>query len=209
MTSICSNLYDARNHELRFAILNLDIPAEELVKMSSDQLAPSTVKNQRQERQEKYFKEQVLVNDEAKIIAKTHKGESILTVDHNQDDYYFANINLLQEKSNQDQQNFEVINSDDEGLQKMDSSKELSLPSLSKKTSDFNKNNRTRECPYKNLNQDDRNLYFLLEEYTLENLYKKWDEKLKSFLKPETVELIHSNRRKKQASLSSEIIHIN
>jgi hypothetical protein len=50
--------------------------------MSSEELAPSSLKNLRTERQNKYFKEQVLMKEETKIIAKTHKGESILTVDN-------------------------------------------------------------------------------------------------------------------------------
>ena len=69
---------DHRNTELRFAILNGDILANELVKLSSEELAPSTIKNKRIERQNKYFKEQVLMKEDMKIITKNHKGESIL-----------------------------------------------------------------------------------------------------------------------------------
>ena len=77
---------DFRNPELRFSILNGDLTANELVKLSSEQLAPSRIKNMRTERQNKYFKEQVLMKDEMKIIAKTHKGESFLNVDSNNSD---------------------------------------------------------------------------------------------------------------------------
>jgi hypothetical protein len=49
--------------------------------MGAEELAPSSLKNRRIERQNKYFKEQVLMKEETKIIAKTHKGEAILTVD--------------------------------------------------------------------------------------------------------------------------------
>jgi len=79
--TLYSNLSDHRNYELRFAILNNDILPEELVKMQSEELAPSSLKSRRTERQNKYFKEQVLMKEETKIIAKTHKGESILTFD--------------------------------------------------------------------------------------------------------------------------------
>lgn len=77
---------DPRNPELRFSILNGDITATELVKLSSEQLAPSRIKNMRTERQNKYFKEQVLMKEEMKVIVKTHKGESILNVDSNASD---------------------------------------------------------------------------------------------------------------------------
>jgi len=84
---------DPRNPELRFSILNGDISATELVKLSSEQLAPSRMKNMRTERQNKYFKEQVLMKEEMKIIAKNHKGESILNVDSNAFDSDNENIN--------------------------------------------------------------------------------------------------------------------
>ncbi len=77
---------DHRNSELRFSILNGDISANELVKLSTEELAPSRIKSMRTERQNKYFKEQVLMKDEMKIILKNHKGESILNVDNNFND---------------------------------------------------------------------------------------------------------------------------
>jgi hypothetical protein len=96
-------LSDCRNHELRYAILNNDILPEELVKMQAEELAPSSVKNRRVERQNKYFKEQVLMKEETKIISKTHKGESILTVDKDPlitSDTFFnqQNITLLEKQ---------------------------------------------------------------------------------------------------------------
>ena len=36
--------------------------------MSAEELAPSSLKNRRSERQNKYFKEQVLIGDDNKII---------------------------------------------------------------------------------------------------------------------------------------------
>lgn len=65
--------------------------------MSSEDLAPTALKNRRIERQNKYFKEQVLMHDEAKVIAKTHKGESVLTVnkDNNQEENFFNLSNDL------------------------------------------------------------------------------------------------------------------
>ena len=58
---------DHRNSELRFAIINGDILTNELVKLSSEELAPSSIKNKRIERQNKYFKEQVLMKEDMKI----------------------------------------------------------------------------------------------------------------------------------------------
>jgi len=40
----------------------------------------------RMERQNKYFKEQVLMKEDMKIIAKTHKGEAFLNIENNPSD---------------------------------------------------------------------------------------------------------------------------
>lgn len=97
--TLYSNLSDFRNHELRCGILNNDILPEELVKMQAEELAPTSLRNRRIERQNKYFKEQVLMKEETKIIAKTHKGESILTVDKdpiiNPSDFYANSTDIL------------------------------------------------------------------------------------------------------------------
>jgi hypothetical protein len=209
MSSIYSNLADPRNHELRFAILNSDILPAELVKMTADQLAPTSEKNRRLERQEKYFKEQVLVADEAKIIAKTHKGEAILSVDQNPGDYYYENMNINQENSKSELQDIpsgEVLNSDEE-KKIAPISRENSELNLNKKSSEMYKNSRGKDCPYKNLSKEDLNLYFLLEEYSLENLYKKWDEKLKTIMYPDIIQAIHTARKTKQTNNKLEFIN--
>lgn len=86
---------DPRNPELRFSILNGDIQAPELVKLNTEQLAPSRIKNMRTERQNKYFKEQVLMKEDTRMVAKTHKGESILNVENTID---FDNENINKRK---------------------------------------------------------------------------------------------------------------
>jgi len=74
------NLIDSKNFDLRFSLLNKEIEPTELVKMKAEDLAPSSLKSQRLERQTKYFKEQVLVADDNKIMTKDHKGVSIIVV---------------------------------------------------------------------------------------------------------------------------------
>ena len=93
------NLSDYRNYELRLGILNNEISTAELIKMTSEELAPSSLKKRRIERQEKYFKEQVLMKEDAIIIAKTHKGEAILTVDTDTSNHeYFLTSGILEKK---------------------------------------------------------------------------------------------------------------
>ena len=168
-----NNLNDYRNSEIRFAILNLDLTHTDLVKMDAEALAPSSLKNRRIDRQNKYFKEQVLMKEDTKIIAKTHKGESILTVDKPMDDEFIFNENKdnLSEKAS-----FEYQSDNEE-------KKDLAEPVTVKPY--------RKEIKYKNLTPSMKELYYTLEEYTFENVRKKLGEKLK-ILKPSTIEEIQN-----------------
>jgi len=80
--SLIYNLQDPRNNELRLAILAGDIKPSELPKMDSMQLAPNELKQMRDARESKYFKEQVLLEADAasaRIITKSHKGETVIS----------------------------------------------------------------------------------------------------------------------------------
>jgi len=173
------NLNDYRNSEIRFSILNNDVSPQELVKMSSEELAPSSLKNRRIERQNKYFKEQVLMKEDTKIIAKTHKGETLLTVDRlDQQDYYIPNEEIDIKDNLSEKASFEY-NSDNE-------EKNLEAKPLSKNNSvtiNLNRNNSKpvkKEVKYKNLNSTLRDFYNNLEEFTVDNIIKKFNDKLKT-----------------------------
>jgi hypothetical protein len=143
--------------------------------MSAEELAPSSLKNRRTERQNKYFKEQVLMKEDTRIIAKTHKGESILTVDKSayQDEYIFNDkADNVSEKASFDYQ------SDNEARNKeLETKTEMSIKVPRK------------EMKYKNLSSSMKDLYNHLEEYNVENVKKKLNEKMKG-LKTQTVEEI-------------------
>lgn len=75
------NLQDPRNTELRLALLCGAIKPSDLPKRDSMQLAPTELKKVREDRESKYFKEQVLLEGDlstAKIITKSHKGEMVV-----------------------------------------------------------------------------------------------------------------------------------
>jgi hypothetical protein len=212
------NLIDYRNSELRFSILNSDITPQELVKMSSEELAPSSLKSRRMERQNKYFQEQVLMKEEAKIIAKTHKGESILTVNQDQPDLeqYITPDALEQQNTKENKKekfsdkaswdypsdNEERKNIFERGDSQLtnktltiqrDNSSILensgkSIAAVSNFPS-INKKNK-KEIKYKNLSEEQVQFHNMLEEYTRENLFHKLNEKLKIQLKPSTVDEI-------------------
>jgi len=95
------NLIDSKNFDLRFSLLNKEIIPTDLVKMKAEELAPSSLKQERLERQQKYFNEQVLVKDDNKIITKNHKGVSIIVVNNGnaEDDPDFDNEDKVRKNS--------------------------------------------------------------------------------------------------------------
>jgi hypothetical protein len=148
--------------------------------MSAEELAPSSLKNRRVERQNKYFNEQVLMKEEAKIIAKTHKGESILTVSNNQEEFIFNEVkDNVSEKASFDYQSDNEQRNREEG-------NAIGSDVIVKNSSV----NVRKEMKYKNLTSTMKDFYYLLEDYSLENLRRRLNEKLK-ILKPATVEEIH------------------
>jgi len=79
--SIAYNMNDPKNSELRFALLTEDIKASQLPKLDSKQLAPTELKKVREAREQKHFKEQVLLPGDGKlrkILVKSKKGEEII-----------------------------------------------------------------------------------------------------------------------------------
>ena len=79
--SIAYNMNDPKNGELRFALLTEDIKASKLPTLDSKQLAPTELKKIREAREEKHFKEQVLLPGDGKvrkILVKSKKGEEII-----------------------------------------------------------------------------------------------------------------------------------
>ena len=200
--------------------------------MSSEELAPTSLKKRRIERQEKYFKEQVLMKEDAKIISKTHKGENILTVnkDSNEHEDYCipekvsdnrlnkensknVSDNRWDDKSEKASWNYDS----DEGEKKnisviknyslSENMRDVSVTKLSssKSKSELNLKNNSRkinENKYKNLSTDMMNFYNLLQEYTKENLLLKFNDKLKSSLKYETFQEIIKFREEEKSNLN-------
>jgi hypothetical protein len=196
--------------------------------MTSEELAPSSLKKRRIERQEKYFKEQVLMKDEAKIIAKTHKGEAILTVDKDtSNDDYFLTSGILEKTGNEkenaayekndnnsdkasgnyesdEERKIDDINKVNNLSRENSSVKNLSSliksNSIYKGESNLRKSNESTKniIKYKNLSQDMLNFFNLLQEFKREGLFFKLNDKLKTNLKPETYQEILKRREEEK-----------
>lgn len=99
LSSLVFNLNNSENDELRAKVLSSEIPPDKLSKMSVEELAPSKLKKTRNELQNKYIQEQVIKKDEIKLIAKNHKGESIITIEQDESNADLENLSKLNEKN--------------------------------------------------------------------------------------------------------------
>jgi len=77
--SILYNLNDSRNPDLRARVLRGEIDGISLCTASATELASNKVKEERSEKQEKHFTQQVFLNEtQNPILVKSHKGEAII-----------------------------------------------------------------------------------------------------------------------------------
>lgn len=77
--SIIFNLQDPRNAELRLAVLIGDIKTSDIPKLNSMQLAPTQLKQMREQREKQFFKEQVcLPEEESENLKKLAKSRKVI-----------------------------------------------------------------------------------------------------------------------------------
>ena len=216
LLTLYKELIDERNTELRIAVLLNDIPPIKLVGMSSEELAPSIVKKKRLEQQNKYFKEQVLMVEEQKIIAKNQKG-GLLSVDPKDKnsegggymnfDYIVSHTNIKPKETKSSSTLLKGDKNRDD-----DKMKEGALSSVggnsgqgmikrmnenNRKMRNINVNDSSRkemELKFKNLSSEKLNFYFDLDEHKKESIFNRFNEKIKSGTNASTIDEINKIR---------------
>ena len=193
-----TNLIDDRNTELRISILLGDISPSKLAEMSSEELAPSSVKKRRIEQQNKYFKEQVLMEEDAKIIAKNHKGDALLSVEpKDKNSEGFIPFEVLEQskvikETNKDNEPQTIEQMHQKALE--EARREIKKKKLMAKKEEAKQHVKEIELKFKNLSSEQLKFYFELDEFKRENIIGKINEKIKSNLKTETVDEINKTR---------------
>lgn len=193
-----TNLIDDRNTELRISILLGDISPSKLAEMSSEELAPSSVKKRRIEQQNKYFKEQVLMEEDAKIIAKNHKGDALLSVepkDKNSEGFIPFEVleqNKVIKETIKDNEPQTIEQMHQNALE--EARREIKKKKLMAKKEEAKQHVKEIELKFKNLSSEQLKFYFELDEFKRENIIGKINEKIKSNLKTETVDEINKTR---------------
>ena len=181
LIQLCQHLNDIRNTELRGKILLAQILPEKLVNMSSDELAPPDEKKKILEQQKKFFKEQVFVPEEMKIVAINYKDDNILSSVAK--DTGINPFEVLDNNNNHHESDY----SDNENNDKKKIGK-------NNQKSEY----KALESKYSNLSSDMLNFYFALDKCKPDILKKEINEKLKQ-LKPETLEELNKLREKYNA----------
>ena len=152
----------------------------------------------------------MLPEEDAKIIAKTHKGDALLSVepkDKNSEGFIpfevleqHKTIRESNKKESEQQaqaQAQQAINGNVEDSKKDGKKKNV----FSGKKEDIKKHNKVIELKFKNLSSEKLKFYFELDEFKRENILGKINEKIKSNLKAETVEEIKKMREVLQKQL--------
>jgi hypothetical protein len=178
-----SNLNDSKNEELRFNVLLKKFSPERLVDMTSDELISKAEKLQRVNQQNKFFKEQVYVPEDMKIIAINHK-DNILS-QNNRDKINTINpLELLEEQNKIDEFSDEEINEKNNNFGGIKKNKNLR-----------NEQMKEIKSKYSNLSSDMIKFYFELNQFKNEYYVKKFNEKIKT-LKEETQKELNEIREK-------------
>lgn len=73
-------LKNEENHELRVAVLSGAIEPAKLVVLSQTQLATRKMQELQEQQKQKFFKEQVIINEPVPLISKSKKGEEVLLI---------------------------------------------------------------------------------------------------------------------------------
>ena len=178
LIQLCQHLFDIRNTELRQKILLGEILPEKLVNMSSDELAPPDEKKKRLEQQKKFFKEQVFVPENMKIVAINYKDDNILS-GIAKDNTGINPFEVLENNNNHESDVSENENNEKKNYKKNNQKSEY----------------KALESKYSNLSSDMLNFYFALDKCKPDVLKKEIKEKLKQ-LKPETLEELNKMKEK-------------
>ncbi len=186
--TLITNLQNEINTELRTKILLGDIPPMNLVTMTSDELAPSSVKKRKMEQQNKYFKEQVYLDGEVKLIAKNHKGDTILSVDpKDRNNDGFISYNVLQ-KNSYSTKDFRDRDADMYGEREDNSDIVMKRNEMKKQLGERYK------MKYKNISQDKIRFCVDLEDISPDYLTSRINERI-NILKPESIEELNKMRK--------------
>ena len=183
---LCLNMLDNKNEILRKKILFGIIKYEQLVKMSAEELAPPEEQKKLKEQRNKFFKEQMFLTEEMKVV--NHKevtSNTLINKEYNEEGTASYDI-LNYPRQTQNNSNNNNIKNKKENYNK-DKINEI------KKNAE--KINQKEKYKLSGLSSEMLKFYFEVDEFRTETLIKRINEKINGNLKKSTVDEINEKRK--------------
>ena len=182
---LCLNMLDNKNEILRKKIIFEIIKYEQLVKMSSEELAPPDEQKKLKEQRKKFFKEQMFLTEEMKVV--NHKevtSNTLVTKEINEEGAPSYDIINYPSQSQ--------INNDDTKIKKENSFSKEKINEIKKSTDKIIQKEKSK---LSGLSSDMLKFYFEVDEFRKETLIKRINEKVNGNLKKSTVDEINEKRK--------------
>ena len=182
---LCRNMMDSKNEILRTKIIFGIISYEQLTKMSAEELANPEQQQKLREQRKKFFKEQMFLTEETKVINHKEVTSNTLVGDE------------IKEEANA----YDMLNYQSNSFK---NKKENSVLK-EKKEENKNKNEKNvhkEKSKLSGLSSEMLNFYFEIDEFRKETLIKKINDKINGNLKEATVNEIKERRKKFNVDLN-------
>ena len=184
---LCVNMLDNKNEILRKKVIFGIITYEQLVKMSAEELVNPEKQQKLREQKNKFFKEQMFLTEETKVINHKEVSSNTLVGDECKEE---LNTN-----------SYDMLNYSHSHLKNKKES------GINKEKKDENKNENKNlihkeKSKLSGLSSEMLNFYFDIDEFRKETIVKKIHEKINGNLKEATVNEIEQKRKKFNVNLN-------
>ena len=185
---LCLNMLDTKNEILRKKVILGIITYEQLTKMKGEELLNPEKQQKLREQKKKFFKEQMFLTEETKVINHKEVSSNTLVGDEIKEEVNTNSYDILNYQNN----NFK-------------SKKESSGNLKEKKEENKNKNEKNvhkEKSKLSGLSSEMLKFYFEIDEFRKETLIKKINDTINGNLKEETVNEINDKRKKFNVNLN-------
>ena len=185
---LCLNLLDNRNEILRKKIIFGIITYEQLVKMRAEELAPPEEQKKLKEQRNKFFKEQMFLTEEMKVVNHKEVTSNTLVNKEINEEVNNSSYNLMNySRKEQSQSNNNNIKNKTEN--------NISKEKMNEMRKNNEKINTKEKSKLSGLSSDMLKFYFEVDEFRQETLIKRINEKINGNLKKSTVDEINEKRK--------------
>ena len=187
---LCVNMLDNKNEILRKKILFEIIKYEELVKMSAEELAPPDEQKKLKEQRNKFFKEQMFLTEEMKVV--NHKevtSNTLVSREYNEEGAATSYDILSYPRPSQNPSS------------KIKKDNNFNKEKINEIKNNYDRGNQKEKSKLSGLSSDMLKFYFEVDEFRKDTLIKRINEKINGNLKKTTVDEINEKRKQFNVNL--------